>query len=128
MATLISYLSDDFEGGETEFTRLGITLRPPIGSALLFYNYEGARCNRLAEHRANMVTRGEKLVLQRWYAYPEQPFLAAQHVREAGDGMLPYQPMIVCDWTQSHWTNVSCRWYNSPKALSPEVLRDGKPA
>ena len=71
-----------------------------------------------------MVTRGEKIVLQRWYSYAEQPFLSAQALRSAGDGMLPHQPLIVCDWTQTSWTNVTCRWYNSPKAIGSNVLHD----
>ena len=128
MATLIAYLTDDFDGGETEFVALGFNVKPPVGSALLFYNYAGTRCNAATSHRSNAVRRGTKEVLQRWYAYPEQPFLAERPYREQGDGLLPYQPMIVCDWTQSAWTNVSCRWYNSATAIAPEVLRAGKPA
>ena len=123
MATLIAYLSDDFDGGETEFDRLGIKVKPPIGSALLFYNYVGGGCSSVSSHRSNAVRRGTKEVLQRWYAYPEQPFLAERPYREPGDGLAPFQPLVICDWTQSAWTNVSCRWYNSASAIAPEVLQ-----
>ena len=73
MASLIVYLADDFDGGETEFPLLGLKLKPPVGSALLFYNYGpgwgGEQCNRDTLHRSNPVTRGTKVVLQRWYVH-----------------------------------------------------------
>ncbi|KAL1527648.1 hypothetical protein AB1Y20_009034 [Prymnesium parvum] len=122
MATLLAYLTDDFEGGETEFPRLGLKLKPPIGSALVFYNYKEGSCSPDTIHRSNPILRGHKEVLQRWYAYPEQPFLAARPIsRHPKDGLLPFQPTIVCDWTASLWTNVSCRWYNQG-AVTSEVM------
>jgi hypothetical protein len=128
MATVLMYLTDDFEGGETEFPSLNLKIKPPVGTALLFYNYAGGRCATAATtHRSNVVLRGTKEVLQRWYSAPEQPFLAARPFRFAGDRMLPFQPLVVCDWTQSKFTNVSCRWYNSHHAIEPEVLHAEAP-
>lgn len=44
--TMIAYLSGDFVGGETGLPNLDITVRPPIGAALVFpstYLHEGRR-------------------------------------------------------------------------------------
>ena len=123
MATFLLYLSDGFEGGETEFPRIGLKLRPPIGSALLFYNYgpgwHGERCHLDALHRSNPVTSGTKIVLQRWHSYLEQPFLAARPMPAVGASMkrLPFQPVISCDYVMNPTTNVSCRWYNHDEVL-----------
>ena len=120
LATLLLYLTDDFDGGETEFPRLGLRVKPPVGSALVFYNFGpgwgGRQCHGETVHRSNTVTRGNKMVLQRWYAYPEQPFLSARPIRPAvASGMQrrrPFQPVVSCDYTHSITQNVSCRWYN----------------
>lgn len=40
--TLLIYLNDDFEGGETSFPEIGLTVRPKRGSALLFRNLDDA--------------------------------------------------------------------------------------
>merc|ERR1712187_547176 len=36
-ATLLLYLNDVREGGETRFDHLGVSVRPKIGTALLFF-------------------------------------------------------------------------------------------
>lgn len=54
--TLVFYLNDDFEGGETDFPELRRTIRPVRGRALLFQHR--------VLHEACAVTRGEKLVLR----------------------------------------------------------------
>lgn len=56
LLTLVVYLNDDFEGGETEFPELGRTIVPRRGSALLFQHR--------VLHIASRVQRGEKLVLR----------------------------------------------------------------
>lgn len=38
--TLLIYLNEDFEGGETHFPQIGLTVRPRRGSALLFRNLD----------------------------------------------------------------------------------------
>ena len=122
MATLLIYLSDDFDGGETAFPRLGVDAKPPIGSAVVFYSYgpgwQGRRCHRDTMHRSNPVRRGTKVVLQRWYSYLEHPFLGARampdlSVHGPSTQRLPFQAMVSCDYVDGAEVNVSCRWYNS---------------
>lgn len=66
IATLILYLNDDFEGGETEFHELGIKIKPKKGAALYFeYNYI-PELNYKTLHSGNPVTKGEKLIFTSW--------------------------------------------------------------
>ena len=129
IATVLVYLTDDFDGGETDFPRIDLATTAPAGGGLLFYSFGpgwgGTRCALDSLHRSNTVTRGTKAVLQRWYTYAEQPFLASRALRdtandeggEPADAWLPFQPVIACDWVQSEKKNVSCRWYNSDASV-----------
>lgn len=54
--TLVYYLNDGFEGGETDFPELGRRVAPKRGSALLFQHR--------VSHSALGVTRGVKYVLR----------------------------------------------------------------
>ena len=54
--TLVVYLNDDFDGGETEFPELDVQVRPATGLALLFQHR--------TLHRARAVARGAKFVLR----------------------------------------------------------------
>jgi prolyl 4-hydroxylase len=56
LVTLVFYLNDDFEGGETDFPELGRTIAPQAGRALMFQH-------RIL-HEATIVRAGEKLVLR----------------------------------------------------------------
>jgi predicted 2-oxoglutarate/Fe(II)-dependent dioxygenase YbiX len=56
LLTMVFYLNDDFEGGETDFTELNRKIVPRRGSVLLFQHR--------VLHIASEVTRGEKLVLR----------------------------------------------------------------
>lgn len=65
MLTLLVYLNDDFEGGETEFPEQGETIAPRTGTALLFQH--------MLLHAGRHVTRGTKLVLRSDVLYrPEE--------------------------------------------------------
>ena len=124
MATLIVYASDDFDGGETEFPRLNLRIKPTLGSAILFYNYgpgwDGTKCSLETLHRSNPLTNGTKVTLQRYYQYLEQPFNAARPMPARTKGRLPFQPVVSCDGVgvlskedTEKDVNVSCRWYDS---------------
>lgn len=56
LLTLVIYLNDGFEGGETEFSQLGARVTPRRGRALLFQHR--------VLHTATSVRAGEKLVLR----------------------------------------------------------------
>jgi prolyl 4-hydroxylase len=64
--TLVFYLNDDFEGGETDFPELGKLITPRRGSALLFQH-------RIV-HTACPVRRGEKFVLRTDIVYGPADF------------------------------------------------------
>jgi hypothetical protein len=56
LLTLVVYLNDDFDGGDTDFPELGRRIAPRKGRALLFQH-------RIL-HEATRVLAGEKLVLR----------------------------------------------------------------
>jgi prolyl 4-hydroxylase len=66
MATLIVYLNDDFDGGETLFNNLGYKIKPQKGSALFFnYNYSEI-VNKKTRHEALPVSNGVKYIITFW--------------------------------------------------------------
>ena len=80
--TALVYLSDDYDGGETRFTRTGFSFRGHKGDILLFSNVRpDGRPDPMAEHAGLPVRRGVKLVASRWiwkeppYFPPPQPIL-----------------------------------------------------
>lgn len=65
--TLLAYLNDDFEGGETEFVELGFKVKPEKGKAILFWNVdEQEKILPLSKHKANPVISGEKWICTKW--------------------------------------------------------------
>lgn len=74
--TMLVYLSDDYEGGETRFPRTGLSFRGRTGDALLFRNAAtDGRPDPLALHAGLPVTRGTKYLASRWiragrFTYP----------------------------------------------------------
>jgi prolyl 4-hydroxylase len=74
--TVLVYLSDDYEGGETSFPPIGLSFRGRTGDALLFQN-AGAdgRPDPLSLHAGLPVARGTKYLASRWiragrFTYP----------------------------------------------------------
>lgn len=66
MATLIVYLNDDFDGGETFFNHLGFKIKPEKGSALFFdYDYSEI-INRKTRHEGLPVYNGIKYIITFW--------------------------------------------------------------
>ena len=85
VSTLVAYLNDVEEGGETVFPSIGWTVSPRRGSAVCF-----EYCNRLGHvdphsvHAGGAVVRGEKWVLTKWMR--QRPFVPAGAA--ASDGMM----------------------------------------
>ncbi|XP_064647850.1 uncharacterized protein LOC135500354 [Lineus longissimus] len=108
-ATILVYLQDVEEGGETKFPELGIWVKPRKGRALIWTNMnEKGECDPQSVHYAAKVVKGHKYILQRWYYYenfyslgkrPPEPHLPPHN---------PGQPMVSCD----EYENGSCRWYD----------------
>lgn len=67
VATVLVYLNDDFEGGETDFPAIGVTVRPAIGDVVLFRNTtaSGGADQRMV-HAGLPVTQGVKWLATRW--------------------------------------------------------------
>lgn len=65
--TLLVYLNDDFEGGETYFPKLDIRVKPKKGTAVLFYNLdEQGKLNTESYHAGLPVTSGRKHACNIW--------------------------------------------------------------
>jgi prolyl 4-hydroxylase len=74
--TMLVYLNDDYEGGETLFLRTGLRFKGKKGDALLFRNaLADGRADEMAQHAGLPVTAGEKIIASRWirarpFAFP----------------------------------------------------------
>ena len=66
-ATVLIYLNDDFEGGQTSFPLLGLDHRGKTGDALVFGSLDGAgRPDPKSQHAGCPPTRGEKWLFSQW--------------------------------------------------------------
>lgn len=73
-ATLLIYLNDVPEGGETRFPRAvnnynaqGLEIKPTVGQAVLFYNLlEDGNVDDLSQHGSNPTTEHEKWLANLW--------------------------------------------------------------
>lgn len=71
--TVLVYLNDGFEGGETSFPAADLNLRGGVGDALIFANVDGeGRPDPRATHAGRPVVNGRKWVASRWIR--ERPF------------------------------------------------------
>jgi len=67
IATVLVYLNEDFEGGETEFPKINLSHRGRKGDALLFWNVDASgRPDPATFHAGRPPTRGEKWVVSQW--------------------------------------------------------------
>lgn len=65
--TVLIYLNDDFEGGETEFPVLGIKVKPEKGKAIIFKSVDDdGNIIPASKHGGNPVTHGEKWICNKW--------------------------------------------------------------
>lgn len=74
--TVLVYLSEDYEGGETSFPRTGLSFRGRAGDALIFRNAgPDGRPDPLSLHAGLPVAKGVKYLASRWiragkFTYP----------------------------------------------------------
>lgn len=67
ICTLIMYLNDVGEGGETSFPRLNLSISPKKGNAVYFeYFYQNEKYNELTLHSGDPVIKGEKWIATQW--------------------------------------------------------------
>ena len=65
--TFLVYLNEEYEGGETEFTKSGLKTKGRKGDGLLFRNADASGLpDPNAQHAGLPVTRGEKFLASRW--------------------------------------------------------------
>jgi len=66
--TFMVYLNDVEEGGETEFTKLKLSIKPKKGKAVIWQNlYADGRGNPFSEHAGKPVIKGEKNIVTKWF-------------------------------------------------------------
>jgi hypothetical protein len=67
VVTVLVYLNDDLDGGETEFLKLGLRHRGCKGDALMFRNVDAqGQPDEATLHAGRPPTRGEKWLLSVW--------------------------------------------------------------
>ncbi|MEH7464053.1 2OG-Fe(II) oxygenase [Bacillus thuringiensis] len=67
ISTLVMYLNDVEEGGETFFSKLNLSVSPKKGMAVYFeYFYQDTSLNKLTLHGGAPVIKGEKWVATQW--------------------------------------------------------------
>lgn len=67
--TVLIYLNDGFEDGETHFKNLNLKLKPNKGDVIAFYPLadNSNKCHPHAEHAGLPVTKGEKWIANLWF-------------------------------------------------------------
>ncbi|MFZ1989212.1 MAG: 2OG-Fe(II) oxygenase [Alphaproteobacteria bacterium] len=67
ICTFLVYLNDDYEGGETEFPKLGISHKGKKGEGLFFINANAeGRADIRTEHAGRPPARGEKWIISQF--------------------------------------------------------------
>lgn len=66
--TFLMYLNDDFEGGQTEFPLMNLTVTPERGMLVLWNNLlvDGS-VNETTLHASKPVTSGTKFMMTKWF-------------------------------------------------------------
>ena len=65
--TILLYLNENYEGGETEFPNLNKQFKLNTGDILYFHNFDSyGNPTQLALHQGNVVKSGEKLICNLW--------------------------------------------------------------
>jgi len=71
-STLLLYLNDDYDGGETEFTEIGLVIKPKAGKAIQFWSTdENENLLKKSKHRARPVLNGNKWICTKW-SHPKE--------------------------------------------------------
>ena len=65
--SILLYLNENYEGGETEFPNLNKQFKLNTGDILYFHNFDSyGNPTQLALHQGNVVKSGEKLICNLW--------------------------------------------------------------
>ncbi len=75
VATFLCYLNLDFDGGQTDFPRLGLQYRGGPGDGILFLNVDrGFQPDPRSQHAGLPTTRGDKWLLSQFLRNAPQPW------------------------------------------------------
>ena len=67
IATFLIYLNEDFEGGETDFSKIGLRYRGRVGDAIFWANCDmEGRPDPMSLHAGLPPATGEKWILSQW--------------------------------------------------------------
>lgn len=84
LITILVYLLCPKSGGETHFPKLGVTVTPKQGNAILWYNcnWDGQAWveNPMTKHGGLPVQDGTKVAMNIWIRYRDQPETLSQKV------------------------------------------------
>ncbi len=77
VATCLTWLNDDYEGGETAFLKIDWTYRGKVGDSMLFLNVRTSdrKPDPMTLHAGTPVTRGRKWLLSQWVRDKVQPIV-----------------------------------------------------
>ncbi len=65
--TVLVWLNQEYEGGETLFVKTGLAIKGRTGDALVFRNVDAdGRPDAVSEHAGTPVTKGSKFLASRW--------------------------------------------------------------
>jgi len=78
IATFLIYLNEEFEGGETEFSQIGLRYRGKAGDAIFWANCDmEGRPDPMTLHAGLPPTSGEKWILSQWIRDRQRHFARA---------------------------------------------------
>lgn len=69
--TLMIYLNDDMEGGHTNFPRLGLSIKPQKGMAVVWENMKDGQTVPDVLHEGSAVESGSKYIVTSWWRQNE---------------------------------------------------------
>jgi prolyl 4-hydroxylase len=74
LATFLTYLNQDYEGGDLDFVKVGFTYKGKTGDGIFFASMRNGKSDPRSLHGARPVTKGEKYILSQWIH--DRPFKA----------------------------------------------------
>ena len=88
ISTLIVYLNDVLEGGETVFPEVGLSVVPRRGNGVYFeYTNSRSQVDLRSAHGGAPVVQGEKWIVTKWMR--SRQFIPAGDSQEAGTAVVP---------------------------------------
>jgi len=112
-ATVLVYLEDVEEGGETVFPVLGVSFKPRRGTALIFNGMDAVgNCLNASMHEARSVMGdGEtKAILQRWYYFEPSPSLGKRITPPELPKRKIGQAKVQCDEVGANFCRLYDEW------------------